>query len=947
MGIKEFVAYKFDDLDDIMLADSNVRWTPVFFPYYPERNLYFITMTISGTKGCFNPDERLTLKSAFRSNDFYISSIYDTCGYNPLLLLIEAQSPDCIKDTFTYNVHPRYISIATPNNIVKRFGINASDFNITKRDTRSESGKVAMKTLDQKIEELIKKDRFTKQDITEEFSKIDNWPEIVRFVPYNMSKIISIVLLQPPSIEVETEIIDAMRNDRRVLDIYRVVGESKIWLKIITDDILEIHNFIESFINQETHAIAKIVLCTFKENGRPFNTLVTPQMKTHLTPLKRHILRYLWNKHEVLFLSRNDQIKEFKREYRSYADIDTHLLATEFDSVENNFVYKYSIKLDRKGWFKTLLFVKSSLKGKKRLWNGIENDLLDATCSYFARKHYVVTGDFDFIIPIDFQILDALKDKISKFLSYSVDGVKMEEYATDVRAYFEDVLGSDELLDANDVAGIKAMMPNSKKSDKGAPREIYRRFYLDEIDKNVEERLGIKPAHNFQREDTSLIEIMKLVSAIPTIELHTEKLIHLFARFHVKDKSCFEDKLAQLKTDGNRLFLWKEYKPLHNPDTRMFIMATDNFSSLYDFIKSLDQCSRNTITSIIFTQGFYRPQIADDLRCKPCRLPLDSKCDACPQYVTVRSKTDIRDVNLKVEGQFQKCVIAVSQIQMLKLAPLLPWHTSTDKTKILKALESKVIGHLYQALESNSNIIVFPDFSVQDNLITDIIEIIKKKKVIVIAGTHFKSYEKVKDKYYLTCPVLISNGINNVAEYHIQKNTKSPVGEIEIERESNVIIAEGRGMLRFFNTGFGNFGVLICYDFLDDDMFDSLSDNVDFIIVPMWNSKSGLDRFTTQVGNAKNKRIIIIYSNNALFGESGLYGPYKQKYAEDNFKKGEEGIKYYNFDIAELDGSRDTSIWSRSPTSLNELEKTIKNKYQNPAGSVSIVPRYKNVTETT
>lgn len=234
--------------------------------------------------------------------------------------------------------------------------------------------------------------------------------------------------------------------------------------------------------------------------------------------------------------------------------------------------------------------------------------------------------------------------------------------------------------------------------------------------------------------------------------------------------------------------------------------------------------------------------------------------------------------------------------------------------------------------------------SIQEEFIDDIIQQIRTKKVFVVAGTHFHSYDRARDRSHLACPVLISNG-STVEQYHIQKNTKSHVGELPLEKQYSVTIGEGRGMLRFTNTGFGDIGILICYDFLDEDMSDALSQKVDLLIVPCWNQKSGLKRFGTQVGNAKNKRIFTVYSNNGKFGGSGLYAPYKGKYLREIeaslFKEGEEGVKLYTVNTLELDISRDKGVWNKDRGKLSPDEEQVRNKYEKPAAGENVLPRYK------
>jgi predicted amidohydrolase/DNA-binding Lrp family transcriptional regulator len=929
--IKEFTAYKLEDIDDGDWNSDRFTWVPVLFPYHPDRTLYFITLSVSGGDGCFASEEREDMKNISRSEKFVINSVYDACGYDPLFMIIEANDPNDIRNAIPKHTNPKYMSLTTPANIRKRFGTNEEEFPSIKDNDID-----LMKSLEEHISITIKKGKFSKEDAREEFKDIENWEEFVRFVPMNMKKVISIILIQPPDDKME-EIVTEIKGNEKIIDAYEVLGESRLLIKIVTEDINEVFRYAESLMRRKTYTISKIVLCTLMENGFSFKSQKTPALKITLSHMQKDILRFLWEEPEVLVSDRDRQISMFCDRYPEHSGI-IYEVKREFESVENKFVYKYSAKLDRKGWFKTLLFIKSSLEGKKIVWDGIINKLLLVDPTYFSRKYYVVTGDFDFIVPMDFHRLKTLKDRINEFLAAGVGEEKMEKYVTDIRSYFEENHGAGvKGLQPHQIACIKAMMPNSRigATTGRIPRNIYYKYYSSES------------------QERELIECLEVAHANPTIELYTEKLVHAFIRFKIKDITGFSSELANLREDRDHIFLYREYNPVHNTDNKMFILTTENFDSLLHFVSSLDKYSRATVTSLIFAQEFYRPDIPERFRCKPCRLPVGEKCDACPQYIKTKEKIGVINIDLKITDRIEPCTIAAVQLKVDDLNRLLPWCDQKDKEKVIEDLREKVMGYLTDAIKKEVNIVVFPEMSIPESLVEKIKETIKGHKIIVIAGTHLHHYggdvsleEGIeKKKYYNVCPVLISNG-EDVREYGAYKNTKSQE-EIGLEAKfEDIKIEEGYGMTRFINTGFGHFSILICSDFLEDERFNALSQKIDFLIVPSWNHDTST--FAERADVAAQKRWFVTLVNNGIYGESGLYAPVHKELREEPMEQHVEGIKCYTLDALELDKARDRDIWGKKGKGekLTPEEQRIMKTYKNPVPVKAIEPIHRELWKT-
>jgi len=76
----------------------------------------------------------------------------------------------------------------------------------------------------------------------------------------------------------------------------------------------------------------------------------------------------------------------------------------------------------------------------------------------------------------------------------------------------------------------------------------------------------------------------------------------------------------------------------------------------------------------------------------------------------------------------------------------------------------------------------------------------------------------------------------------------------------------------FFNSGFGDFAVLICYDYTDPNLMQKLSGKIDILFVVANNPD--VNTFSQKaISDCYSSYCFIVICNNSIYGYSGVYGP--------------------------------------------------------------------------
>lgn len=975
--------YSFKDYDLKLPEFKIMHWVPVIFP--PCRNSYFISKDVHPS---FNDKIREKLLEDFR---YEVVSLYDTCGYNPLLLDIETHSLDRIREVTDSirdqgeDVSPKFMSFTTsPESIMKRFGeVLKSKFLSEKRqelldkinenpifldileyvvykDYKRHKGDVfkegdnssntenlkAKETVENKVNKAITEiqnkdlqklmrdvaefhrygeDKFAGKE--KEFKSVvldmDKLKKFIYFAPIVIPPILAMIFLRFP-LEMTLEnmkkyVEDNLMKEDNVVDIYKLFGGPdeyviKVWAKSISDlDKLLYEKFYVKGIRTGTKLVLKIWK---KEGWLPTSEQRFPPSETkNLDDLDYKILSIMDNYAEKLS-NMNEQGQEPEiRNVLMRTSVDQIITPDEvknkLEKLKKEVIAKHGIKLECSEWIKTLIFIRASRGMKIELEKIIKDLLLGVDDKRFARKLYHMTGDFDFIVPLDCMGPDTLRNRIKIFVRAAKGRVN------DIRIYFDlhdDYRDRMPLSEPKQThrhfAYMSALLPNSENINelhKNSPRYVcYEYVYNEKLG-----RRKTPPKINFD-------SIERYVT--PTIELRSESVVHAFVRFRIFDKNEFDRKLEKLEKKEEQIkkgITLRTYRPIHDANVVFCILTTSNFTSLFNFISAFDEHCISTLPSIIFSQNFFEPDIPPHLRCKPC-VGESKKCRACEQYPIARDKSKIHTRNLGVNS-IDKCKIAIVQIK--------------QKKEDSEADKRDVIEKLREAIDNKSNIIIFPELTIPNAFIDEIEKVMKEKckdvskGLFVVAGSRYKIESGHK---YDMAPILYLNERGDISKYDDNYRAyKSP------KYDDEDFVTGNNGIWRYINTGFGNFAVINCIDFIADNkkilanIFQE-GNRCDILIVIARNHPMDVYHALAETtAREVNCAIAIANDGDTSYGVSRFYLPYKRntplanKLKEETIPAGEENVIYHTINSIELDKTRDIDS---SYLSENE-KKRLKKKY--------------------
>lgn len=186
------------------------------------------------------------------------------------------------------------------------------------------------------------------------------------------------------------------------------------------------------------------------------------------------------------------------------------------------------------------------------------------------------------------------------------------------------------------------------------------------------------------------------------------------------------------------------------------------------------------------------------------------------------------------------------------------------------------IRNLLTVAKLNSvDFLVFPELSIPEKQIQKIQEWSKEQETIVICGSH---YNGVNGKNIPRSPVIIKGEVFFTEKIKLSPLEKSPI--------ANQGATGGNKILKFENSFVGNFGILICSDYLDEEIKQELNLNsLDILVVPAFQRDSEVyfRRMNTDTENSMHG-IYILYSNfnDSKYGDgrSAIFGNMDHMYLD-------------------------------------------------------------------
>lgn len=872
---------------------------PIIFP--PCRNIYLFSKTINQ---CFAKDwgKKLCNLNNFK---FKITSIYDSCGAHPLFFTLKLNPDEDITDIIDtlnkdleINFNPSSFSfISSPHHIEKRLCKPKDVFKneldnllkhiekypefIKELENIIYDGYKEEATSINGLEKRLKDERGRiTNNISKSNSKIKTEVEnivlsnYIKFIPIVNVPILSIIFLKISSNDC-LEKLKKLKDNPKVVDIYKVVGVWNYAIKVWLKDIQELYNLITELNLEGSQTSTKFAMRIWRDEfWTPEQPLIAENPSQPLDTVEKEMLKILGkNEENIILKDRNSQIGIFENKI---SGVNRKRFETCLINVRKK-IWKYSIKLERPGWLQHIIFIKATLGRKEDLKDYLRKKLLGVTQKTFARRYYQITGTFDFIILLDSIDLKELEHEVEKAVKENlIEDIRISTIIPTI-SNNEQTEGT---LTPQQAALFNALLPNADKHKE-----------LPDNSVRVESYNSYLRTALYYKEDFENINKVPFPTGTTLItELDPHQMLHIFIRFKMSQLKEFSDKLE--KKQGEFGTYLKIYKPIHDPNIIMCILTANDFCDLFKFVKDLDISCEFTEVSLIFDQGF-PCKVPEYVKCKPCSFQSGTPCEACKRYIIAHKKTLYQVEPIPhFKGKFEQPVkIAIIPIKITEEEFINLIKTSSN---VREEYTNKILTTLENSIKNDAKIIVFPELSIPHFIVEKLEEKInnimmtnnKDYPIIVIAGSHYKpekDFELNKEIIFNVSPIFFyKNGITTKFE-QVKNN---PFSDPEINffaklKKENVFpqdakLGGGRGCLKF-DTQYGRFAVLICHDKDDPELRNALINKVDMLIVPSWdNNKEGT---TNRLNNLakENTYSWVIYANNGNDGGSRLLGPVMDK----------------------------------------------------------------------
>jgi predicted ribosome-associated RNA-binding protein Tma20 len=166
---------------------------------------------------------------------------------------------------------------------------------------------------------------------------------------------------------------------------------------------------------------------------------------------------------------------------------------------------------------------------------------------------------------------------------------------------------------------------------------------------------------------------------------------------------------------------------------------------------------------------------------------------------------------------------------------------------------------LAQARQATVDMVLFPELSIPEESLSYIQTWSEQTGSIVIAGSH---YTKTKKGYISRCPIAVAGKI-----YFTEKLTPAPAETSPIAGEG---LMPGNNVIYFKNTSIGNFGVLICSDYLDLETKNLLSiEDLDLLCVPAFQRNSEMYHVRMNLDCEESDSGLYVAYANTMCGDLG------------------------------------------------------------------------------
>jgi predicted amidohydrolase len=202
-------------------------------------------------------------------------------------------------------------------------------------------------------------------------------------------------------------------------------------------------------------------------------------------------------------------------------------------------------------------------------------------------------------------------------------------------------------------------------------------------------------------------------------------------------------------------------------------------------------------------------------------------------------------------------------------------------------LKKRIINILRNCKEKRGvDIVVFPEISVPIAALQDIRRYCDKKHLYFIGGLEY-------DEFFRNCSCVIipKSADRDSIVYRCAKMNPAP-GDHKRMKSGNHINC-------YLNTGFGDFTVLVCYDFTDIRIMQRIRGYVDIVFVISYNQS--VSTFSDRARDScVNNYCYVLIANTAFYGGTCAYFPQVERKIGNDLPKEKEDTKYVHIDVAKL-----------------------------------------------
>ncbi|MFX0141454.1 MAG: hypothetical protein ACFFDN_47895, partial [Candidatus Hodarchaeota archaeon] len=356
----------------------------------------------------------------------------------------------------------------------------------------------------------------------EDQKEIIHFSDFILFIPIIIPKILNYLLIRfLPRDEVRDKILNEFSDDD-IIDVFEIQASASEYLLVIhSDSLFEFFEMINYMFDEKGIQVitTKCVLRLWKyETYVPspkkcpiftfdFENLELTKSKKELEKnlkeaLKKElILGTLWkNPTGIYNINKIDENKILRltipQNKNLSSDFSIPKLKYTLDDFKDflneknidEYVYKLSVRLERRGWFKILIMLKAYPGKKKHVEKIIDEKILGIESNSFARKYYTIRGLFDFIIYMDCYDIKSLyesRNKLANELFIESNIINYRSYIEVDEEYLTDLNPIKPILINNtNINYLRVIIANARdlETPDGIPMPTPRRNFLNLVD---------------------------------------------------------------------------------------------------------------------------------------------------------------------------------------------------------------------------------------------------------------------------------------------------------------------------------------------------------------------------------------------------------------------------------------------------------------------------------